>query len=83
MDRNASKANADAKMSTVGAEYRYSKELRFYASYASVSNGSAAKLAPWTEGRTAAPASSTSTGNVALVNGKDPSGLSLGMRYDF
>lgn len=74
MDRNASKANADAKMSTVGAEYRYSKELRFYASYASVDNGSAAKLAPWTEGRTAA---------VSTVLGKDTSGLSLGMRYDF
>ena len=80
MNRNAEKVNADAKMSTVGAEYRYSKELRFYASYASVSNGSAAKLAPWTEGRTAAPSSTT---NSAGVVGKDPSGLSIGMRYDF
>ncbi len=75
MDRKADKANSDSKMSTLGAEYRYSKELRFYANYASVSNDSAAKLAPWTEGRTAAPST--------VTNGKTTSGLSLGMRYDF
>ena len=79
MDRSADKANRDSKMSTVGAEYRYSKELRFYANYASVSNGSDIKLNPWAEGRTAAPGSTQNAG----VNGKTTSGLSLGMRYDF
>ena len=74
MNRKADRADANAKMSTVGAEYRYSKELRFYASYASVDNDSEAKLAPWTEGRTAV---------VSTVLGKDTSGLSLGMRYDY
>lgn len=75
MNRNAKAANADAKMYTVGAEYRYDKALRFYASYASLDNDSAVKLTPWKEGRTAAPSAGT--------NGKTTSGLSVGMRYDF
>ncbi len=75
MNRNAKAANADAKMYTVGAEYRYDKALRFYASYAYLDNDSAVKLTPWKEGRTAAPSAGT--------NGKTTSGLSLGMRYDF
>jgi predicted porin len=75
MNRNAKAANADAKMYTVGAEYRYDKALRFYASYANLDNDSAVKLTPWKEGRTAAPSAGT--------NGKTTSGLSLGMRYDF
>jgi predicted porin len=79
MDRNADKVNRDSKMSTVGAEYRYSKELRFYANYASVSNGSDIKLNPWAEGRTAAPGSTQNAG----LNGKTANGLSIGMRYDF
>ena len=77
MDRKADKPNSDAKMSTVGAEYRYSKELRFYANYASLNNGSAANLTPWKEGRTAAPDA------VSDAKGKTSSGLSVGMRYDF
>lgn len=75
MDLKANAANSDAKMYTVGAEYRYNKELRFYANYAGLDNGSAIKLTPWKEGRTAAPSAGT--------NGKTTSGLSLGMRYDF
>ena len=75
LNRNAKAANADAKMYTVGAEYRYDKALRFYASYASLDNDSAVKLTPWKEGRTAAPSAGT--------NGKTTSGLSVGMRYDF
>lgn len=75
MDRNAKAANADATMYTVGAEYRYDKALRFYANYGSLDNGSAVKLTPWKEGRTAAPNAGT--------NGKTTSGLSIGMRYDF
>ncbi len=75
MDRKANAANSDASMYTLGAEYRYNKELRFYASYAGLDNGSAIKLTPWKEGRTAAPS--------ATANGKTTTGLSLGMRYDF
>ena len=75
LNRKAEAANADAKMFTVGTEYRYNKELRFYASYAGLDNGSAIKLTPWKEGRTAAPSAGT--------NGKTTTGLSVGMRYDF
>lgn len=75
MNRKANAANSDASMYTVGAEYRYDKALRFYASYASLDNDSAVKLTPWKEGRTAAPSAGT--------NGKTTSGLSVGMRYDF
>ena len=77
MDRKANAANSDASMYTLGAEYRYSKELRFYANYASLDNSSVVNLTPWKEGRTAAP----SAGNGA--KGKTTSGLSIGMRYDF
>lgn len=75
MDLKANAANSDATMYTLGAEYRYNKELRFYANYAGLDNGSAIKLTPWKEGRTAAPSAGTA--------GKTTSGLSLGMRYDF
>ena len=75
MDRNAKAANADAKMYTLGAEYRYDKALRFYANYGSLDNDSSIKLTPWKEGRTAAPSAGS--------NGKTTSGVSIGMRYDF
>ena len=75
MNRKANAANSDANMYTVGTEYRYNKELRFYASYAGLDNGSATTLTPWKEGRTATPAAGTS--------GKTTTGLSVGMRYDF
>ena len=75
MNRKANAANSDATMYTLGAEYLYNKELRFYASYAAVDNGTAVKLTPWKEGRTAAPSAGT--------NGQTTTGLSVGMRYDF
>jgi predicted porin len=75
MDRKANAANSDSSMYTLGAEYRYDKALRFYASYASLDNGTNVKLVPWKEGRTAAPSAGT--------NGKTTSGVSIGMRYDF
>ena len=74
MNRKAKAANSNAKMYTLGAEYRYDKALRFYASYAGVDNGTQTSLTPWKEGRTAQPSGS---------KGKDSSGLSVGMRYDF
>ena len=58
----------------VGIDRIINKELRFYANYATVSNGTAAAVTPWTEGRST---------NVAGSAGKDGKGLSLGMRYDF
>lgn len=74
MNRKADKANADATMYTMGAEYRYDKALRFYASYGSVDNEANSKLSPWKEGRTAQPSATA---------GKTATGLSVGMRYDF
>lgn len=75
LNRKADAANSDATMYTVGGEYRYSKELRFYANYARVGNDRLSGLAPWSEGRTAAPKITTP--------GKTTTGLSVGMRYDF
>lgn len=74
IDRKAKAANSDTSMYTLGAEYRYDKSLRFYASYASLDNGTAVRLVPWKEGRTAAPVG---------TSGKTSSGVSIGMRYDF
>ena len=74
MDRSANKVGMDTKMTAVGIDRIINKELRFYANYATVSNGTAAAVTPWTEGRST---------NVAGSTGKDSKGLSLGMRYDF
>ena len=74
MDRAANKANADSKLTAIGVDRIISKELRFYANYAVVTNESAAKVVPWSEGRSA---------NTSGTAGKDAKGLSIGMRYDF
>lgn len=74
MNRKADATNKDANMYTVGAEYRYDTALRFYASYAGLDNDAAVNLTPWKEGRTAQPSG---------TNGKNATGLSVGMRYDF
>lgn len=74
MDRAANKANSDSKLTAIGIDRIISKELRFYANYAMVSNQSNAKVVPWSEGRSANTAGST---------GKDAKGFSVGMRYDF
>ena len=74
MDRAANKANMDSKLTAVGVDRIISKDLRFYANYAVVTNGSASAVNPWTEGRST---------NVAGSVGKDSKGISLGMRYDF
>jgi predicted porin len=77
MDRAANKANSDSKLTAVGIDRIISKELRFYANYAMVTNGSAVKVAPWSEGK--ADGSKVSP----AVNGKDTKGFAIGMRYDF
>lgn len=74
MDRAANKTGADSKLTAIGVDRIINKELRFYANYAAVSNGTAAAVTPWTEGRST---------NVAGSTGKDSKGISLGMRYDF
>lgn len=74
MDRAANKTNADSKLTAIGVDRIISKELRFYANYAVVTNESAAKVVPWSEGRSA---------NTSGTAGKDAKGLSIGMRYDF
>jgi len=73
-DRKADKANADSTMYTIGIESIISREMRLYANYGTVENGSAAKVVPWAEGRTA---------NAAGANGKTAKGLSVGMIYNF
>jgi predicted porin len=77
MDRKANKANSDSKMTAIGIDRIISKELRFYANYAMVTNGSAAKVAPWSEGK--ADGSKVTPG----ANGTETKGFALGMRYDF
>ena len=77
MDRAANKANSDAKMTAIGIDRIISKELRFYANYAMVTNGSAVKVAPWSEGK--ADGSKVTPG----ADGKDTKGFAIGMRYDF
>lgn len=74
MDRAANKANMDSKLTAIGVDRIISKELRFYANYALVSNASSAAVTPWAEGRST---------NVAGSPGKEAKGISLGMRYDF
>lgn len=77
MDRAANKANSDSKMTAIGIDRIISKELRFYANYAVVNNGSAVKVAPWSEGKADGSKVTPAT------NGKDTKGFALGMRYDF
>lgn len=75
MDRKGEKANTDAKMYAIGADYLYDKGLSFYVTYASLDNQSGSTAAPWIQGRT----TSTPLG----VGGQTATGLSVGMRYDF
>jgi predicted porin len=77
MDRQANRTGYDSKMTAIGIDRIISKELRFYANYAVVSNGTSATVTPWVEGR------STSAALVPGSSGKDATGISLGMRYDF
>ncbi len=77
MNRAANKADSDSKMTAIGIDRIINKELRFYANYAMVTNGTAVKVAPWSEGK--AQGSQVVPG----ANGKDTKGFALGMRYDF
>ena len=74
MDLKADVATKDAKMTVIGIEKIIDRQLRFYANYAVMDNVSGSKLTVWKEGR-----STDQTG----INGKEATGLSLGMRYDF
>jgi predicted porin len=77
MDRAANKANSDSKLTAIGIDRIISKELRFYANYATVTNGSAVNVASWNEGRSASVTMSND------AKGKTNTGITLGMRYDF
>lgn len=77
MDRAANKANSDSKLTAIGIDRIISKELRFYANYATVSNSSAVNVASWNEGRSASMTLPDS------AKGKKNTGISVGMRYDF
>lgn len=77
MDRAANKVNSDSKMTAIGIDRIISKELRFYANYAMVTNGSAVKVAPWSEGKADGSKVTPATA------GKDTKGFAIGMRYDF
>lgn len=74
MDLKADVASKNAKMTVVGIEKIVDRQLRFYANYAMMDNASGSKLTVWKEGR-----STDQTG----INGKQATGLSLGMRFDF
>jgi predicted porin len=77
MDRAANKANSDAKLTAIGIDRIIDKQLRFYANYATVSNGTAVNVASWNEGRSASMTLPDSS------KGKKNTGISVGMRYDF
>ena len=77
MDRAANKANADSKMTAIGIDRIISKELRFYANYATVTNSSGVSVASWNEGRSASVTLDSG------AKGKKNTGISVGMRYDF
>ncbi len=72
--RDADKPNSDSKLTAIGIDRYVGKEMRFFANYAKVSNGTAAKATPWKESR-----STDQTG----INGLSATGFSVGMRYDF
>ncbi|WP_256930656.1 porin [Pseudomonas sp. ABC1] len=75
--RDVDAKNYDSDMWVVGVEHKLDKAVRVYANYAVVSNDDNVNLTPYREGRSANRAS----GVDAL--GKDSSGLSVGLRYDF
>lgn len=74
MTRDSDAKKNDADMWVVGVEHKLDKAVRVYANYAVVENDDNSKLVPWKEGRSA---------NKGGVNGKDASGLTVGLRYDF
>ena len=77
MDRAANKANSDSKLTAIGIDRIIDKQLRFYANYAMVSNGTAVNVASWNEGRSASMTLPDTS------KGKKNTGISVGMRYDF
>lgn len=75
MTRDADDSDYGADMWVVGVEHKLDKAVRVYANYAVTDNNKAAKLTPWRQARSAKPG--------ATVAGKEASGLSVGLRYDF
>ena len=75
MTRDADDSDYGADMWVVGVEHKLDKAVRVYANYAVTDNNKEAKLTPWAQARSAKPG--------ATVAGKEASGLSVGLRYDF
>lgn len=75
MTRDADDSDYGADMWVVGVEHKLDKAVRVYANYAVTDNNKAAKLTPWRQARSAKPD--------ATMAGKEASGLSVGLRYDF
>src|SRR5690554_2834821 len=75
MTRDADDSDYGADMWVVGVEHKLDKAVRVYANYAVTDNNKAAKLTPWRQARSAKPG--------ATMAGKEASGLSVGLRYDF
>lgn len=75
MTRDADDSDYGADMWVVGVEHKLDKAVRVYANYAVTDNNKEAKLTPWAQARSAKPG--------ATEVGKEASGLSVGLRYDF
>ncbi|MBU3649866.1 MAG: porin [Limnohabitans sp.] len=67
--------NGDSTQNALGFEHLLDKQMRVHVTYASVKNGTAAKVQPWVQGRDL-------TG-LASASGATAEGLSVGLRYDF
>lgn len=76
MTRDSDADNADADMWVVGVEHKLDKAVRVYANYAMIDNDDNSNQVPWEQARSA---------NVrpATAFGEEPTGLSVGLRYDF
>jgi predicted porin len=72
-------ANTGATLTAIGYDYKMSNTTSVYVAYASVDNDSAAAYSVVGAGH----ANPSETGYAATGDGKDPSGLSVGMKVSF
>jgi len=74
-------SNTGAKLFALGADYNLSKRTTAYAVYSKVSNDTAAAYN--LGGAASAGLGASGVGNVVPVAGKDPSGISIGLKHSF
>lgn len=72
--RDVDTKDANASLIAVGVEHKIDKTLRVYSNLSTTLNDSNSNITPWKEGRST---------TVAGEKGKNATGLSLGLRYDF